>query len=314
MKKSILQCWQQAGTILPNHENLKKILDLFVYEPVFHSLFSLFDIKQEFDMDFAFKQIAIKHQGGSCRIINLAAKKLLHKVGYHAINCIATELVHVHKTPVARGTGVHMTMIVTVEINGTPKQFLFDPGNFNGPRIPIPTNGEVIADVLTSYRIVYDDLEQKYALQAFYEVWITQFLFNFTDLMVGDRLNKYIDFVNNDQHFFRNNIYVLKCLPSGYMHIYNDKFIIHDCSGAKQEYEVAEMGGVKALLIEKFGLSKSIIDQCDLSSGKIKTSTKQLLDRLWQPQTSSPKIGRMIFNHNTESEQPQTNSTSAQLY
>lgn len=298
MKKTIEDYMRVAGSIEPNYANLEAIHTLFVHEPVFNNLNILLGNKPKFDPEFAFQKVVIENVGDTCRLINLAAKYFLDKMGYKRVQCYTCEVTHIHNIPVPQGTAKHMTMIVTLlNAQGDEVQYLFDPGFGNGHRKPLPLTGELVKDLLSPYRVIVDPTG-RYAVQEFFGEWKTQFLFNPQDIIDEFAFDNYVNFVHQDNHFFRNTIYVQKCSPEGSIAIYNDIFRVVRRDGIVEESSVLAEGGLRRLLIEKFGMPKCFIDSIDLNSHAIKPDVRDMLKALWQPSAQVKSIGWMTPEDN----------------
>jgi arylamine N-acetyltransferase len=291
VKSTIEDYMQKAGSIMPNYANLEAIHTLFVHEPVFNSFNILLDNKPKFDPEIAYQKVVREKISDTCRMINLAAKYLLDKIGYKSVQCFACEVSHIHNIPVPAGTAKHMTMIVTlVNAQGAEVMYLFDPGFGNGHRKPLPLTGEIVEDLLSPYRVIVDPTG-RYAVQEFFGEWKTQFLFKPQDVINEAAFDNYVNFVHQDSHFFRNTIYVQKSSPEGCIAIYNNIFRIHSRDGTVEEKSVLAEGGLRRLLIDKFGMPKCFIDSLDLNSPAIKPEVRDMLKGLWHPSAQVSSIG-----------------------
>ncbi len=114
--------------------------------------------------------------------------------------------------------------------------------------------------------------------------------------MAGEKLKKYLSFIYQDEHYFRNTIYVLLCIPDGCVEIYNEIFRIRRADGSIEEKTVLAAGCLRQLLIERFNFSETFIDSFDLNSEKIKPTLRIMLNKLWLQSKNSPAMGQMIFN------------------
>jgi arylamine N-acetyltransferase len=309
--KVISDYWDNAESLEPNYENLAAIHRLFVHEPTFSSLKIMCGIKPEFDTAFAYNEVVITRRSDTCRMINLAAKHLLLKIGYKSVDCISTEIVNIHDIEVKKGTSVHMTMVVTlVGADGEASQFVFDPGFGNAHRSLLPLRGDVVHDVMSDFRVIHDRLENKYSVQERFGVWKTQFIFKLTDIMNRETFDSYVSFVYQDDHFFRNNIYIIKCSEEGCIEILNGKFRVRKPASAVVEKSVLSEGGMRKLLITKFGIPVDYVDSIDINSDGIKPPLRELLSIVWQPSELAASRERLRSSTEHDSHVPAPNSNS----
>ena len=284
MLETIRDYWAKAEGLEPNYKNLKALHTLFVHEVVFSSLSINLGIKPFFDPALAFKKVVIEQEGDACLLINFAAKYLLEKIGYKRVECINSEVFHVHKNPVSRGTAIHMTMIVTLEDEqGEEVKYVFDPGFSNSHRAPLPFTGEIIHDVMSDYRVVFDESEGRYAVQEKCDGWKTQFIFDPSDVMDQKAFGECVNFAYQDAHYFRNNLYIQKCSYNSCLQILNDQFLILFANGTVEKRSILDVGGLRSLLIKEFGLPEKYVDSVKLKSDSMLTPVSEMLSRLWEP-------------------------------
>ncbi len=291
--KTIQYYYDNAKSLKPTLQLLNEIHRLFVHQTVFSSIDIMLGIKPTFDTAAAYQKVVVRGEGGTCRLINLAAKHLLELIGFKC-ECISSDVVSIHKIRVPKHSAVHMTMVVYLEdsqSNFIP--YVFDPGFGNSHRVVLPLTGYVIQDVMTSHRVIYDQATKLFSVQEYWGEWLTQFTFNLNNVMDEDGFEQHTRFTYQDSHFYRNNLYVQQCGEEGAIRLYNDRLITLKSDGEDEEAFVIASGGVRRVLMERFKLPKSFVDSIISNTGQMTKISQDFLQKNWE---STPLANLIVFN------------------
>lgn len=272
---------RNSSFLRPTLDILNKVHRAFVHETVFNSIDIMLNIRPTFNTGDAWEKVVVRGEGGTCRLINLAAKHLLERIGFKC-RCISSDVVHIHKTAVPKNSAIHMTMIVSIfEGPDCLREYIFDPGFGNSHRAVLPFNGEIIEDVMASYRVIYDEKSDLFAVQEKWDDWVTQFTFQPDNIMDEDSFDQHTYFTYEDNHFYKNNFYLLKCNEHGAIQLMNDRITILRNNGEVEVRSVLADGGIRKVLVEIFKLPKFFVDSIVTNMDVIPRPLQDILQKNW---------------------------------
>lgn len=277
---------KKADELEPSLALLSELYERYVHTAMYNNLEVVLGRMHTLKPEDAFHHVVELEEGGTCRNNNLAFFYLLKKIGFHA-HLTSGDVHHFNEHKMSYTQSCHMLIIVTVNQD----TYVCDPSWGNAPRAPLPLSAEPVMHAMCTYRVNKID-GHLFGVEKLFADYILQYTF---DPKVSKHYSEFqgqLEYVYDDQSFFRQNLFLTKAMSDRCYSITNDSMLIEYADRETEKCYVTAKGGLRRVLLEVFGFSERYIDGVDWESETILPQTKSTLSKVWKVNPSQLHFGQ----------------------
>ncbi len=266
----------KARTLKPTLALLQDLQVNYVHAEVYNNLEVILGNMPTLKPDDAYQSVVINNEGGTCRNLNLAFYHILQVIGFE-VYLVAPFVHHYNKSKLDYDRPTHLAIIA--KVGG--EMYVVDPSWGNAPRYPIPYSGEVVVHPMGSYRSIIENGE--IAVQKKFESWITQYTFNSSETKEYPEFQRLMEFIYSNDSMYRKHLFVTKPAPEYCIELCDDQLNTTFADGHVTHESVRSCGGLRVILMRRFGLSAKYVEEVEWVKDKILEEAYSKLAPIWGP-------------------------------